>query len=203
MTSASASSSETASATVATQPGADRPDVERPAASDRLPLIAISRVSLELRKAWATYLLLALIPPSAMIASIFALLFIGDGRDNSGVATASLTDGGMPWLLVGLTFIGLAVPLAFWYRRTCWASYYVQGQVVEPENYLKGWLAVWIPLVLGGVFGFVALAITGEFSVVFISMLAFVVFLSMTPNGHAMTRPVGHEDDPAVYEEPK
>ena len=185
--------------TTATAPGADRPDVSR-SASPRIA-IPLDEAGLALRGAWASYLVLALVPPAAMIGSIFFLLFTGNDR--------TFTDDpqgfdffGMAWLVAGMIYIGIALPVSYYVRRLCWIDFY-KGGVVDPKDYLKGWLAVWIPLVIGGVLGFVGLALTAEFATVFISMLSFVVFLSTTPNGHALTRPVGDVDDPGTYEEPK
>ena len=190
----------TATVTTATAPGAQNPDVSR----EVKPRIAIplDEAGLALRGAWASYLVLALIPPAAMIGAIFFLLFTGNDRTLNGPVDASFDAFGMGWLVAGMIYIGIALPTAYYVRRLFWIDFY-KGGVVKPRNYLKGWLAVWLPLVFGGVLGFVGLALTAEFATVFISMLSFVVFLSTTPNGHALTRPVGDVDDPGTYEEPK
>ncbi len=181
------------------QPGADRPDASP--ATRPMETVALDEAGLALRLAWLTYIGLALIPPAAMIASIFVLLFTG----NDLVSTSTRGSDnfwGMTWLVLGMTFIGIALPAAFYVRRMLWIEFY-NGSVVKPSNYLKGWLVIWLPLVFAGVLGFVALALTKDFGTVFISMMAFIVFLAMAPNGHAMTRPVGDDDDPGTYEEPK
>ncbi len=180
------------------QPGAERPDVEH---STR-PFVAISldEAGLALRKAWLAYIVLALIPPAAMIASIFWLIFTYDRPVNADFGMYGGAE--MAWLLVGMTWIGIVTPLGFVLRRKIWHEFY-EGGVAKADNYLKGWLIIWIPLTIGGVLGFVGLAVTTGVSNVFTSMLAFVIFLSMAPNGHALTRPVGDHDDPGVYEEPK
>ena len=181
------------------QPGADLPDVDR----DRNPrpiYLPLDQIGLALRKAWLTYFVLAAVPPAAMIGSIFFLIFTGSGK--SVDTGSSWTNPGFLWLLAGMVFLSVAIPLAFVIRRRMWAMYY-EGEVVPPQNYLRGWLVVWLPLIVGGILGFVGLALSREVASIFTSMLSFIVFLSMAPNGHALVRPVGHEDDPAVYEEPK
>lgn len=181
------------------QPDATRPDVEHtPRRKIYLPL---DEIGLAIRKAWLAYIVLALIPPSAMIAAIFFLIFTGNDRI---IQSPTDLDGtaGMIWTIAGLTWVGLSLPLAFFIRRGLWAAYY-EGGVVKPDNYLKGWLVIWLPLVFGGVLGFIGLAATREVASLFTSMLAFIVFLAMVPNGHALTRPVGDHDDPGVYEEPR
>ena len=183
------------------QPGAERPDVDHDERSNLLPHIGVDAVAFELRKAWATYFALALLPPGAMITAIFFLIFRGGDAvlNNDG-----LMDGfwGMTWLIVGMIWIGAALPAGFFARRVLWHRFY-EGGVVEPRRFLPGCLVVWAPLVLAGVMGFVGFALTREAGVLLVSMLAFIVFLAMFPNGHSMTRPVGAVDDPGVYEEPK
>ncbi len=190
----------TATATVSTAPDAANPDVSRP--NKRPIVIPLDEAGLALRMAWVTYIGLALIPPAAMIASIFFLIFTGNDRVIQNTAGAGSTWPGIIFLIGGLTFVGVALPLAFYARRKLWINYY-EGGVVPPGNYLRGWMAVWIPLVIGGVLGFIGLALTREVGNLFTSLLAFMVFLSMTPNGHALVRPVGDQDDPGTYEEPK
>jgi hypothetical protein len=179
------------------QPGAERPDVER--TEKRLPHLAIGEAALALRKAWAVYLLMAGMPPAAMIGAIFFLIFFGDAVGTGGGLRASI---GLWWLVAGMIFIGVTVPLGFYLRDKAWSEFR-HGGVVRPDRYLRGWMPIWGPLVIAGVMGFVGLAVTGEVATVFVSLLALVVFLSMSPNGHGLTRPVGDHDDPGVYEEPK
>ena len=191
----------TAQAEPALQPGAERPDVDHVHAEGRRGLIPIDDAGLALRKAWAVYLLLGLLPPAGMIAAIFFMLFRGtDALER--MAPQIVGSWGVPLTIAGQCWIGATLPIAFFVRARFWSDFR-DGGVVAPKEYLKGWLAVWTPLVIGGVFGFVAFAITREPANLLTCALAFVIFMSMLPNGHAMTRPVGHEDDSAVYEEPK
>lgn len=157
--------------------------------------------ALALRQAWGIYLVLGLIPPLVMIGMIFFLIFTGQSFFGPRMSGES-TDAGWIWFIAGMVWISLALPLAFYLRRNFWASYYAGG-TVRPSNYLKGNMAVWTPLVIAGVLGFIGFAATLFAGSIFTSLLAFVVFLSMYPNGHAMTRQVGDHDDPGVYEEPK
>ena len=181
------------------QPGALRPDVEH---SDKImPACNLEADALALRKAWGLYFLLALLPPLAMIGAIFYLLFTSASLMGPQVVEANSTLG-WAWFLGGMIFIGLSLPASFFARRKLWAAYY-EGGVVDAGNYVKGNLVVWAPLVVAGVLGFVGFALTFYVASLFTSVLAFVIFLALTPNGHAMTRPVGDEEDSGVYEEPK
>ena len=199
-TTAPATPTEPTVAADAIKPGAKRPDVMH---SDRPMRTAyLGEAAMALRSAWALYLALALLPPLAMIATIFFLIFRGgDNVFGPNVIIASTT-AGWYWLLAGMLWISVAVPAAFFVRRIYWNQYY-KGHPVGPGDYLKGNAAIWLPLVLAGVMGFVGFAATRYVASLFTSITAFIVYLSMSPNGHAMTRPVGDHDDPAVYEEPK
>lgn len=181
-------------------PGALRPDVEH---SDRPTLKTryVEADALALRQAWGIYLVCGVIPPLVMIAMIFFLLLTGQNVLGPAVRQESTT-WGWAWFIGGMIWIGATLPAAFYVRRGFWAAYYAGG-TVRPSNYLKGNLVIWLPLVVGGIVGFVGFALTLFAGSIFTSMMAFVIFLAMYPNGHAMTRAVGDHDDPGVYEEPK
>jgi hypothetical protein len=157
--------------------------------------------ALALRQAWGIYLLCGLIPPLALIGTIFYLLL--SGQSSLGPATPDeSTRWGWAWFVGGMVWISATLPLGFYLRRGYWARFYAGG-TVRPRNYLKGNVVVWLPLVVAGIFGFVGFALTLFAGSIFTSLMAFIIFLSMFPNGHAMTRAVGDHDDPGVYEEPK
>lgn len=192
------SSSDPALQVAPARPGALRPDVEH---SDKIvvaPLLDES--ALALRKAWGLYLVMALLPPLTMILSIFYLLATPQPWFRPIVSTAGNTAG---WVcfVAGMVWIGLSVPVAFLVRGRYWRAY-DEGKLVGPGNYIKGNLAVWLPLVIAGIAGFVGFAMTRYVANLLTSVTAFVIFLAMHPSGHVMTRPVGDQDDPGVYEEP-
>lgn len=183
---------------VSTRPGALHPDVEH---SERVvDARNLGESALALRKAWAIYLVLALLPPMAMIMSIFWLLVAPREWYQPLVSTAGNMAGWFTFL-AGMVWISLSVPLGFVMRSRSWSAYY-EGDLVKPADYHRGNLAVWIPLVIAGLGGFVGFAFTYYVANLFTSMTAFIIFLALHPNGHAMTRPVGDHDDPGVYEEP-
>ena len=180
------------------RPGALHPDVEH---SERVVLAPhLDESSLALRKAWAIYLVLALLPPMAMIMSIFWLLLEPHLWYQPLISKQANTAG---WLsfLSGMIWLSLSVPVGFVLRSRYWSAYY-EGELVEPAEYHKGNLAVWIPLVIAGIAGFAGFAATHYVANLFTSLTAFIIFLALCPTGHAMTRPVGDHDDPGVYEEP-
>jgi hypothetical protein len=157
--------------------------------------------ALALRKAWGLYLILGHLPPLVMILTIFYLIFTPLNWYDTPVAPIQNTAGWVSFVL-GMTWIAVTVPISFYMRRRYWDAFY-QGSLVEPGDYLKGNLSIWIPLVLAGIGGFIAFAATRYVANLFTSVSAFVIFLTMFPNGHAMTRPVGDHDDSGVYEEPR
>ena len=181
-------------------PGALRPDLEhshRPLPPEE----HMEASALALRKAWGIYFALAVIPPLAMIMSIFYLIFAPSrGPDVQVVGLAN--NAGWGWFLVGMGWIAVWVPISFYLRARYWEAY-GRGELVQPSDYLKGNLAIWLPLVIAGVIGFIGFASTRYVASLFTSVMAFMIFQTMFPNGHAMTRPVGDHDDPGVYEDPK
>ena len=183
---------------VQVRPGALHPDVEH---SERIVRVShLDESALALRKAWAIYLTLALVPPMAMIMSIFWLLLAPRGWYQPLISTEANMTGWVSFL-AGMIWISVTVPVGFAMRSRYWGAYY-EGGLVEPVEYHKGNLAVWIPLVIAGIGGFIGFAATYYVANLFTSMTAFVIFLALHPTGHAMTRPVGDHDDPGVYEEP-
>jgi hypothetical protein len=180
------------------RPGALHPDVEH---SERVVGGGhLNESALALRKAWAIYLILALLPPLAMIMTIFWLLLEPHAWYQPLISKQSNVVGWISFL-AGMVWLGLSVPVGFILRGRFWSDYY-EGKLVSAPDYLKGNLAVWIPLVIAGVTGFAGLAGTHYVANLLTSLTAFVVFLALHPTGHAMTRPVGDHDDPGVYEEP-
>ena len=109
--------------------------------------------------------------------------------------------GGWVSFLAGMIWLSLTVPVGFVLRSRYWSAYY-EGGLVKPADYHAGNLAVWGPLVIAGIGGFIGFAATHYVANLFTSVAAFVIFLALHPTGHAMTRPVGDHDDPGVYEEP-
>jgi len=176
-----------------------RPEVEH---SDRVFVYkALDESALALRKAWGLFLLLGVTTPLFMILAIFYLLLTPLGWYDRAVTPLDNV-AGWTFFIGGMTWISLTVPLGFYLRSKYWAAYY-RGEVVAPGDYIKGNLAIWIPLVIAGVVGFIAFAGTRFVANLFTSVTAFVIYMSMFPNGHAMTRPIGDHDDSGVYEEPK
>ena len=142
--------------------------------------------------AWAIYLVLALAPAPLAIVGIWRGLLV----------STSDADLSNQFMMLNFLFLGLAVPASFWFQRKCFANYY-KGECVAPRDYLKGMVAIWLPLATAGVAGMLGWIISGTPLMSIVpTILALVVYLVFHPSGAAMYRPVGDHDDPAVYEEP-
>ena len=177
------------------QPDATRPDAMHEETSGNPSIyLPVSEIGMAMRKTWLIFIGLALVPPAAMIASIFFLIWDGGNMMRSF--------GGVGWLVVGMVWISVTVPLAFYIRRQLWIDWFKGDGVVSPENYVKGNVIVWAPMVIGGVMGFVGMALTAGPASLFTSITALVLFISQAPDGSALTKPVGDHDDPAVFEHP-
>lgn len=180
------------------RPGALRPDVEHSERVINSP--EWDDTALALRKAWGLYLFLAILPPLMMILSIFYLIFNPADWFDPRVGTAQNLAGWWSFL-GGMIWISISVPVGFLIRGRYWSAY-DRGELVQPRDFHMGNLAVWVPLVLAGMVGFIAFAATEYVANLFTSVTAFIIFLAMHPTGHVMTRPIGDHDDPGVYEEP-
>jgi hypothetical protein len=145
-----------------------------------------------LRNAWLIYLVLGQVPALLAIVGIWVGLLAG----SSDEWLSNL------FMLLGFAWLTVAIPAGLLYMRLKFNNYY-KGRSVSPRNYLLGLLPLWVAMVLGGAIGMFGWIVSRTpLPAVMPSVIAFVVFLVFHPTGHAMTRPVGDSDDPAVYEEP-
>lgn len=104
--------------------------------------------------------------------------------------------------LVGLTLLGLSTGGLF-VRRKYFASYF-RGEVIRPDNYLKGMAITWIPLFIAVFVSEIMTVISGDyFPTPVAAILGTLLLFILAPNGRSMTLTVGGSDDPGSYEEPK
>lgn len=149
-----------------------------------------------LSQAWVIWLTLI---ATILIGAVAVLwyLFMFKGED---VRTAD--DGGMAGFYLGMALLALSMG-GFFVKRVYHGAYF-RGELVEPHRYLKGMLAIWLPI------GGTALA-SLALSVVFANplptpvpaLVATILLFTFRPNGSAMTKHAGGSDDPGSYEEPK
>lgn len=107
------------------------------------------------------------------------------------------------WFISSMAYMAVGVPAAFFLRSRLFKGYW-SGQLVSPKNYLAGMILIWCALELGGLLSLAGCLATGKLLPNLVpALLAFMLFTPLWPNGHAMTRRLQNEHDPADYEEPR
>lgn len=107
------------------------------------------------------------------------------------------------WFIGTMIYMAVGIPAAFFIRSRIFKGYW-QGQLVSPRNYLFGMLLIWCALELGGLLSLIGCLMSGKLVPTLVpGLLAFMLFTPLWPNGHAMTRRLKNEHDPADYEEPR
>ncbi len=127
----------------------------------------------------------------------------GAAIDESGNIPAPGIHPAWDWpFLSGLILLALAMGGLF-VRRHYFDAYY-HGEVVRPDNYLKGMAAVWVPIFVAVFVSEIMTVISGDyFPTPFAAIMGTLLLFIMAPNGRSMTLAVGGSDDPGSYEEPK
>ena len=147
--------------------------------------------------AWGVWLALIGLILVGMIAALW-ILFMGFGRDVN--AAAETPSAGF---YVGLGLLALSMG-GFFVKRVYHGNYF-RGRSVAPDDYLKGMLAIWLPM---GAAALASLTLTVYFANAFPTpvpaVMGTILLFIFLPNGHAMTQAQrGGTDDPGSYEEPK
>jgi len=107
------------------------------------------------------------------------------------------------WFVLTLSYIALSVPVAFFWRGHLFKGYW-SGQRVPPREYLIGMISIWLALSIGGLASVAGCIATRSMVPNMLpAVLAFVVYISLWPNGHSMSRPLHDEHDPLDYEDPR
>lgn len=145
--------------------------------------------------AWISWCTLAVIPFLAFLAMLWRHLYM-----NVMPAPQSTVHY---WFISSMIFLGISVPLAFFVQGRFFRAYW-QHQAVDPGAYLRGMLVIWVALELSGLLAIAGCWYTGTLLPNMLpAMLAFLLFVPLWPSGHAMSRPLVKESDPADYEEPR
>lgn len=148
-----------------------------------------------LRIAWLSWLIMLIVPFVLFMIVVWYLTWISKSPP---AATLSQV-----WFLAASLYLILAVPGALFWRGHVFRAYW-DGVAVAPRNYVNGMLTVWVALEIGGIFSLVGCMVTQSLLPCLLPALAaFMFYVPLWPNGHAMTRPVGNTDDHAIYEEPR
>lgn len=148
-----------------------------------------------LRIAWLSWLIMLIVPFILFMFVVWYLTWIS--------TSPAATTLNQVWFLAASLYLILAVPGALFWRRHVFKAYW-DGVSVSPQNYVNGTVTVWVALEIGGIFSLVGCIVTHSLVPCLLPALAaFMFFVPLWPNGHAMTRPVGDTDDHAIYEEPR
>ena len=151
--------------------------------------------ALTLRRAWVIWFALLGSPFILFLVTVWQLMDEDASTASPGFART--------WFLGSMAYLALVIPAAFFWRSRIFKAYW-SGQVVAPRDYLKGMLTIWLALETGGLVGLVGCLITGKVLPCLLpALVAFIIFVPLWPSGRAMTRPVGNEDDPELYEDPR
>jgi hypothetical protein len=147
-----------------------------------------------LRLAWATWVVLLVIP--------FFLFLTVVWRLGIGETVVVATDK-QPWFLGASAYLLVAVPLAFFWRGHVFKAYWT-GQTIAPRNYLYGMLAIWAALEFGGIFALLGCFVNHSLLPNLLpALVAFMFYVTLWPSGRAMVKHVGHLEDAQHYEEPR
>ena len=148
-----------------------------------------------LRLAWATWIILLLIPFFLFLTVVWTL-----GGMNDGVR---LQTNHSSWFLGASAYLLVVVPLSFFWRGHVFKAYWT-GQTIPPLKYLYGMLAMWAALEFGGIFGLLGCLVDRALLPNLLpALVAFMFYVTLWPSGRAMIKHVGHLEDPARYEEPR
>jgi hypothetical protein len=147
-----------------------------------------------LRHAWTAYIVM-LILPFFLFMGVVVWLTMTSVTPNVWLGHA--------WFAVSMVWIGVAVPASFWVRARLFRAYW-SGSVVEPHDYLRGMLTVWVTIEVGGILGLLGCVVSGSLTPCILpALLAFMLFTPFWPSGEAMVNPVGAEDDSEVFKHPR
>ena len=150
-----------------------------------------------LRIAWISWLTMLAVPFVLFIVAVWTTQVMGDGFARP-LAAESRT-----WFYVAVAYLVTAVPISFFFRSHVFKAYWT-GECVSPRNYLRGMLAMWLTIEVGGIIALLGCITTQSLLPNLMpALVAFMLFIPLWPSGRAMVRHCGREEDPEMYEEPR
>jgi hypothetical protein len=159
-----------------------------------MPSASTLSVKTALRLAWLFWAVLLLIPFLFLQWLIWRLATGQVIRPHADAAK---------WFVAAMGYLVLIMPGSFFWRGHLFKDYWL-GRPVTPHKYIVATISVGLALALGGIFSLTACLETGSFMPNLIpALLSLVLFALHWPTGRAMVRPVGHLEDPQIYEEPR
>jgi hypothetical protein len=151
-------------------------------------------VSMAIRLAWVTWVILLVIPFLLFLSVIWTLMF----HESTGVPVERHS-----WFLASSAYLLVVVPASFFWRGRLFKTYW-SGHPIPPAKYLHGMLAIWSALEFGGIIALLGCIVERALLPNLLpALIAFMFFVTLWPSGKAMVSSVGHEEDASVYEEPR
>ncbi len=107
------------------------------------------------------------------------------------------------WFIAAMGYLLLVLPGSFFWRGHLFRDYW-RGRPVAPHKYILATITVGLALAAGGIFSMIGCLVTRSFMPNLIpALIALLLFALHWPTGRAMVKPVGHLEDPQIYEEPR
>jgi hypothetical protein len=151
-------------------------------------------VGTALRLAWATWVILLVLPFLLFLAVVWTLMF----HESTGVRVEQHS-----WFLASSAYLLVVVPASFFWRGRLFKTYWT-GHPIPPAKYLHGMLAIWSALEFGGIIALLGCLVERSLLPSLLpALIAFMFFVTLWPSGKAMVSSVGRAEDASVYEEPR
>lgn len=151
-------------------------------------------VGTALRLAWATWVILLVLPFLLFLGVVWTLMF----HESAAVRVEQHS-----WFLASSAYLLVVAPASFFWRGRLFKTYW-SGHPIPPAKYLHGMLAIWSALEFGGIIALLGCFVERSLLPNLLpALIAFMFFVTLWPSGKAMVSSVGHEEDASVYEEPR
>jgi hypothetical protein len=151
-------------------------------------------VKTALRLAWATWIVLLVIPFFLFLALVWTLGIQG------GPKVHTTEDH---WFLGASAYLLIVVPLSFFWRGHVFKAYWT-GQTIPPTTYLYGMLTIWAALEFGGIFSLLGCFVDRALLPNLLpALVGFMFYVTLWPSGRAMVSHKGQFEDAGKYESPR
>jgi hypothetical protein len=148
-----------------------------------------------LRIAWVTWVVLLVIPFLMFLCVVWTLGIRADG--SAAPVPHHL------WFMAASIYLLVGVPGSFFWRGHVFKAYW-SGHTIAPGKYVVGMISVWLALEIGGIFSMAGCFVDQAMLPNLLpALVAFMFFVTLWPTGRAMVRPVGDNEDPQIYQEPR
>lgn len=163
------------------------------AMSESSPTTETHLIQSTLRRAWAWWLTLLLVP---FILFLTLLVYLS-------MSPAKNPEVGSSYVIASILWLGLGVPAGFMVRWRFFRDYWAGG-LCKPADFLHGTLSAWIAIEIGGLISLIGCFVDNSLTPNIVpAVVAFIVFTPFWPSGEAMTKALGRLDDPEIMRHPR